>query len=73
MEEHLHLPNKKLKKARLDRFWTMKDAAREIGVSIQTYSRWERGVQHPHISTLRLICEAFQQSAEELGFEGDQS
>lgn len=67
------MPNRKLKRARLTRFWTMQDTAKKIGVSLQTYSRWERGLQHPHLSTLSLVCEAFGQTAEELGFEVDQS
>ena len=65
--------NKKLRKARLTRFWTMQDAAKKIGVSLQTYSRWERGLQYPHLSTLSLICAAFERTPEELGFEVDQS
>lgn len=63
------MPNKKLRTARDKKLWTMADAAEAIGVSVQTYGRWEKGATTPHISTLKLMCKAFEASPEELGFE----
>lgn len=60
--------NKKLQHARLDRNWSMAMAARYIGVSRITYSRWESEEQTPHESTLMLICKAFKLSPVQLGF-----
>ena len=65
--------NKKLRQARRKKYmWTMEEAAEKIGVSLVTYSRWELGVQYPHLRTLKTICEVFQMTADELGF-GDSS
>lgn len=66
MKNHL---NHKLRQARLRRYWTMKQAAVRIGVSFQTYIRWELGTQVPHLSSLELLCEAFNMTPEELGFD----
>ncbi|HLZ62614.1 MAG TPA: helix-turn-helix transcriptional regulator [Ktedonosporobacter sp.] len=66
------MANKKLKKARLRRLWTMAVAAEKVGVSLQTFSRWERGLQQPHLTTLKLLCDAFDMSAGDLGFGGPQ-
>jgi len=60
--------NLKLRRARLERLWTIALAAEKVGVSLQTYSRWERGVQQPHLTSLRTLCEVFGKSPEELGF-----
>ena len=69
MDNLSYTPNKKLKQARLKRLWTIEDAANEVGVSLQTFSRWERGLQRPHLSTMKLLCEAFDNTTpEELGF-----
>jgi DNA-binding XRE family transcriptional regulator/tetratricopeptide (TPR) repeat protein len=60
--------NHKLKAAREKRLLTMAKAAEAVGVSEQTWSRWERGTSTPHLSTLKMLCEAFGATAEELGF-----
>lgn len=60
--------NKKLRQARNDRYWSIDEAAKRIGVSRTTYIRWEQGEQDPHDSTLTLACDAFKMSAEQLGF-----
>jgi len=61
-------PNRLLKRARLSCFWTIAIAAEEVGVSLQTFSKWERGLQHPHPPSLKMLCEAFHMTPEELGF-----
>ncbi len=58
-----------LKAARLERCWTLADAAEQATVSIEAYSRWEYGIQEPRLSSLRLLCDAFKKSPKELGFE----
>jgi transcriptional regulator with XRE-family HTH domain len=61
--------NHKLRVAREQRRWTMAVAAEKIGVTEQTYSSWESGKRIPHLSTLDLLCQAFDDlSPEELGF-----
>ncbi|HEU5380331.1 MAG TPA: helix-turn-helix transcriptional regulator [Ktedonobacteraceae bacterium] len=60
--------NQKLRAAREKNLWTMADAAAAVGVSEQTWSRWENGARKPHISTLKMLCEAFSATPGELGF-----
>lgn len=61
--------NKKLRQARLDRRWSATEAARRINISRVTYTRWEKGEQIPHDSTLIMACSAFKMSPNQLGFE----
>src|SRR5258707_2857330 len=61
--------NKKLRQARLDRHWSATEAARRIGISRVTYTRWEREEQLPHDSTLIMACRLFKMSPEQLGFQ----
>src|SRR5712692_4852912 len=63
------MSNQKLRAARERKRWTMAVAAEKIGVTEQTYSSWENGKRTPHLSTLDLLCQAFDGMApEELGF-----
>jgi len=66
--EGKHTVNKELRQARIDRRWSINEAARRIGISRLTYIRWEQGTQTPHNSTLMLACHAFNLSPEKLGF-----
>jgi transcriptional regulator with XRE-family HTH domain len=59
--------NEKLRRAREQKRWTIETAAEKVGVSWLTYSRWERGTHTPHLSTLDLLCQAFDLSPEDLG------
>lgn len=61
--------NQKLRAAREKKLWTMAQAAEAIGVSEQTYSRWENGTRRPHLSTLKMLCQAFEASPGELGYD----
>jgi transcriptional regulator with XRE-family HTH domain len=38
---------KKLKETRLDRGMTQVEVARDVGVSLNTYVKWEQGVMNP--------------------------
>ncbi|HYU74462.1 MAG TPA: helix-turn-helix transcriptional regulator [Ktedonobacteraceae bacterium] len=60
--------NQKLREARQRCQWTMEQASERIGVDTRTYIRWERGKQHPGLRHMRLLCELFQTTPEELGF-----
>jgi transcriptional regulator with XRE-family HTH domain/tetratricopeptide (TPR) repeat protein len=61
-------PNNKLRAARLERRWSVAVASRRAQVSVNTFNRWERGLQVPQLATLDQLCIAFGMSAEELGF-----
>lgn len=61
-------PNEKLQRARLEKRWSRAVASKRVGVSTNTFSRWEHGLQHPQLATLDMLCATFAMSAEELGF-----
>ncbi len=61
-------PNENLQRARLEKRWSVMAASRRVGVSTNTFNRWERGLQIPQLATLDQLIEAFEMSAEELGF-----
>ncbi len=60
--------NERLQRARLAKHWSMAVASRRAGVSVNTFNRWERGLQIPQLATLDQLLDAFGMSAEELGF-----
>ena len=62
-------PNRKLEAARLKKRWSIVVASKKVGVSVNTFNRWERGLQLPQLETLDQLCKAFDMSPEELGFE----
>ena len=63
------IPNKRLETARMHRRWSITLASEKVGVSINTFNRWERGLQVPQLGTLDMVCKAFDMSPEDLGFE----
>ncbi|GCE13813.1 helix-turn-helix domain-containing protein [Tengunoibacter tsumagoiensis] len=62
------VPNKSLEKARMQKRWSIAVASERVGVSVNTFNRWERGLQVPQLSTLDQLCKAFDLSPEALGF-----
>jgi len=62
------MPNQHLEAARLKKRWSVEMASKKVGVSVNTFNRWERGLQLPHLNTLDRLCKAFAMSTEELGF-----
>lgn len=62
------IPNEQLQRARLEKRWSVAAASRKVGVSTNTFNRWERGLQIPQLATLDQLCETFDMSAENLGF-----
>jgi transcriptional regulator with XRE-family HTH domain len=61
-------PNKKLRAAREQKYWSQEEAAAAIGIDRKTYIRWENGQSHPQPAMLGRACKAFGKTAEELGF-----
>ena len=60
--------NSSLRRARLSHLYSIKMAARQVGVSQTTYIRWEQGEQQPHLVNLQMLCDAFGLPPEELGY-----
>jgi tetratricopeptide (TPR) repeat protein/DNA-binding XRE family transcriptional regulator len=60
--------NTMLTSARIKRSWTPEFVSEQVGVSLNTYHRWESGAQMPRLSSLRALCKIFEMSPEELGF-----
>ncbi len=60
--------NFKLYAARVEKLWTVKEAAAAVGVSPQTILRWEARKQDPHVSSLRSLCTAYNEKPWELGY-----
>lgn len=55
--------------ARFKKHWSQQEAAEAIGIDYNTLYRWEAGKSTPHGYNLRLLCEAYNMTAAELGFE----
>ncbi|HZO73296.1 MAG TPA: helix-turn-helix transcriptional regulator [Ktedonobacteraceae bacterium] len=60
--------NALLKSARLRKSWTAEFVSSQVGVSRDTYMRWESGMQTPRHSSLNALCKVFGMSPAELGF-----
>ena len=63
-----NIPNSALRKAREDQGLTTKQAAKKLGVTIETYRRWEQNAQQPSMKNIGQLCQLFQKSVEELGY-----
>ncbi len=57
-----------LKSARLKKNWTAEFVSKQVGVSRDTYIRWESGMQMPRHASLIALCKVFGMSPVELGF-----
>ncbi len=60
--------NSMLKFARMRKSWTPEFVSKQVGVSRNTYIRWETGTQRPRLSSLDALCKVFEMSPAELGF-----
>ncbi len=60
--------NSMLKSARMQKSWTPEYVCEQIGVSLNTYKRWEAGSQLPGHASLAALCKIFALLPEELGF-----
>jgi len=63
---------KELRSARLDKHWTLAQAAEHLEVDINTLSRWERGKTRPHGYNIAKICEVYERTSAELGLDQKQ-
>jgi transcriptional regulator with XRE-family HTH domain len=60
--------NSMLQSARMKKSWTPEFVSQKVGVSLNTYMRWETGVQVPRPASLSTLCNVFEMSPAELGF-----
>ncbi len=60
--------NEKLEQARRARRLTLQQAAERVGVHLSTFYGWRTGKHKPHLSSLQMLCQAFDATPEELGF-----
>ncbi|HEU5226189.1 MAG TPA: FxSxx-COOH system tetratricopeptide repeat protein [Ktedonobacteraceae bacterium] len=66
--------NNRLRQARIGRNWRQRDLADQLGTTVVTVKRWERGYQQPSTYFQIKLCVLFGKSAEELGLvEGNPS
>src|SRR5690349_9218638 len=59
--------NEALRKLRIERNWRQQDVADQLGTTITTIGRWERGDQQPGTYFRVKLCTLFGKSAQELG------
>lgn len=59
--------NERLRQQRILRNWRQQDVADQLGISLVTMQRWERGSQHPGAYYRVKLCALFGLSAQELG------
>ena len=53
-----------LRRLRLERGWTQRQAAELLGVSAQAVSKWESGQTTPDAATIAALCEKLYVSAD---------
>lgn len=66
------MDRQKLRAARLERHWTLAQAAEQVEVDVNTLSRWERGKTRPHGYNVVRLCEVYEKTPTELGLESKQ-
>jgi len=57
----------RIRQERIRRNWRQQDLADQLGTTVVTIQRWERGSQQPSVYFRLKLCELFGKSAEELG------
>lgn len=65
------VPNERLRRARILKGWSQAELAEQVGTSFEMVSRWERGMTLPGPRYRRHLCQALEQTAEELGLVHD--
>src|SRR5450631_4197291 len=63
--------NNSLRQERIRRNWRQSDLAEQLGTTVVTIKRWERGSQLPSTYFRVKLCALFGKTAEELGFIPD--
>ena len=69
----MNLWENRLKEERIRLNWRQQDLADQLGTSVVTVQRWERGCNYPGAYFRTKLCVLFAKSAEELGFVSDRS
>src|SRR5690348_5303788 len=59
--------NERLRQERIRRNWRQRDLAEQLGTTVTTVKRWERGYQQPSAYFQIKLCVLFGKTAEELG------
>jgi tetratricopeptide (TPR) repeat protein/transcriptional regulator with XRE-family HTH domain len=59
--------NQLLRQERVQHNWRQQDVAEQIGTTVETVKRWERGYQQPSLYFRTKLCILFGKRAEELG------
>src|SRR6266566_797366 len=59
--------NALLRQERIGRDWRQRDLAEQLGTTVVTVKRWERGYQQPSLYFRVKLCTLFGKSAQELG------
>jgi len=59
--------NNLLRQERIRRNWRQRDLAEQLGTTVLTIKRWERGSQQPSLYFRAKLCVLFGKSVEELG------
>ena len=64
------MPNKELKKARIDKNMTQVEIAKLAGMNIATYNRKENGIRQFNESEIKKIAEILEVNIEDVFFLG---
>ncbi|GCE07841.1 helix-turn-helix domain-containing protein [Dictyobacter aurantiacus] len=63
--------NENLRRQRILHNWRQQDLADQLGITVLTIQRWERGTQQPSIYYRAKLCALFGRTVQELGLVGD--
>lgn len=58
--------HEKLRQLRKEKGKTLKEVAKEIGISVSAYSNYEQGIREPSYEILKKICAYYEVSADYL-------
>src|SRR5690349_944241 len=65
--------NERLRQHRIRRNWRLRDVADQLGTTITTIQRWERGRQQPSAYYRIKLCMLFELTALELGLDEEEA
>jgi transcriptional regulator with XRE-family HTH domain len=67
--KHLMSINERLRQQRILHNWRLRDLADQLGTTVTTINRWERGSQQPSLYYRTRLCALFGLSPQKLGLE----
>ena len=67
------MSNQWLIQARARKVWSPEEASDHVGVAEKTYRTWEAGTRIPQMRQLKLLCRAFNDTVENLGYIIDEN